>query len=266
MLIAQISDLHITATGPLYDRVDTQGFLKRAIAHLNALSPQPDVVLATGDLVDQGTVAEYAMLATILAPLRAPVYLALGNHDDRTAFRQVFGDRPYVPTQGPIQYAIDGDPVRILVLDTLVPGASHGTLSPATCQWVADELARHPHQPTVITLHHPPFMTGLSAMDRINCQDGEALGAIVSQWPQVERVICGHVHRAVQVRWAGTLGSIAPSVAHQVALRLNPAQSNGLTFEPPAFSLHLWQPATGLITHTVPIGEFETHDYRALRT
>lgn len=271
MLIAQISDLHVTTAAKLYRHVDTQGLLAAAIAHLNRLHPQPDLVLATGDLVDEGTVAEYETLARLLAPLQMPLYLALGNHDNREAFRQVFGDRPYVPPSGPVQYAIAGYdyPVRLLVLDTLVPGASHGALSMESLDWLADQLTGD-RRPTLVALHHPPFVTGLPGMDAINCENGEALAAVIQQHPHVARVLCGHLHRPIQVSWAGTLGSVAPSVAHQVALRLqrdrpmgtvSGHRGNAFVMEPPALHLHLWHPQAGVITHTSYIGDFDAYAY-----
>lgn len=262
MLIAQITDLHVTAGEPVYGLVDTPGLLKAAIAHLNRLQPQPDLVIATGDLVDQGTVEEYELLGAILAELQAPLYLAMGNHDNRDAFRQVWGDRPYVPPQGPIQYVVEADPLRLIVLDTLVEGASYGEVNPEQLEWLSAQLAAAPQQPTVICMHHPPFITGLPGMDQIRCQGTEPLASLVAQYPAVERVLCGHLHRPIQVRWGGTLGSVAPSVAHQVLLRLAPTHSkNAFTLEPPAFQLHLWHDSAGLITHTVPIGEFPAYSY-----
>jgi len=80
MLIAQISDTHIKPEGQLaYGRIDTAAFLAAAVAHLNALDPRPDLVLATGDLVDGGSGEEYARLKAILAPLAMPVYLIPGT-------------------------------------------------------------------------------------------------------------------------------------------------------------------------------------------
>ncbi len=263
MLIAQLSDLHITAPEThLYGLVDTAQFLQRAIAHLNRLDPQPDLVLITGDLVDQGTEVEYRHLRDLLAPLRAPLYLALGNHDDRDSFRQVWGHCPYVPPSGPLNYCLEAYPVRLMVLDTLVPGASHGLVDDGQRQWLAQTLGADPQRPTVIALHHPPFATGLPGMDGIRCQGAETLAEVIQSFPTVERVLCGHLHRAIQVRWAGTLGSVAPSVAHQVKLTLHPEVGNAFIFEPPAFQLHLWHPDQGLITHTVPIGDFPAYSYR----
>ena len=75
MLIAQISDMHVKPPGELlYERIDTAGFLERAVAHVTALDPRPDIVLATGDLVDGGKPEEYALLRRLLAPLPMPVY------------------------------------------------------------------------------------------------------------------------------------------------------------------------------------------------
>ena len=88
MLIAQISDLHIKPKGELaMGRVDTAGHLARAVAHIKTLRPAPDLVLATGDLVDGGKPEEYAHLRSLLAPLPMPVYLIPGNHDARRASR-----------------------------------------------------------------------------------------------------------------------------------------------------------------------------------
>ena len=129
MLIAQISDMHVKAEGKLlYRRIDTADFLERAVAHVNALDPRPDIVLATGDLVDGGKPEEYAHLRRLLAPLAMPVHLIPGNHDARDALREVFPDHTYLPPTGFLQYAIEGLPVRLIALDTLVPGKGHGEL------------------------------------------------------------------------------------------------------------------------------------------
>ncbi|NJN21171.1 MAG: phosphodiesterase [Leptolyngbya sp. RL_3_1] len=262
MLIAQITDLHIQPEGQkAYGIVDTNQFLAAAVAQLNRFTPQPDLVIATGDLVDEGSLAEYQALKRLLAPLQAPLYLAMGNHDQRQHFRQVFPDLPYLPTAGPVQYVIEGYPVRLIVLDTLVAGESYGEIDPARLDWLAAQLAQAPHQPTVIFMHHPPFAIGIPGMDALKCRGSEALAALIRRYPAVQRVACGHVHRSIQVNWAGTIGSVAPSVAHQVALRLTTVGSNALVMEPPACHLHLWTAENGLVTHTHYLGEFEAYSY-----
>jgi 3',5'-cyclic AMP phosphodiesterase CpdA len=124
--------------------------------------------------------------------------------------------------------------------------------------WLERRLIERPDAPTMIFMHHPPFRTGLVDMDNINCRGGEAMAAIVRRFPNVQRVVCGHHHRPITTRWAGTIGSVSPSTAHQVTLDLethgNPAS---FTMEPPGFHLHLWTPQGELVTHAVNIGNFD---------
>ena len=262
MIIAQISDLHVQPAGEkAYGIVDTNQCLRAAVAQLNRLQPQPDMIVATGDLVDERTAAEYQMLKEILAPLKAPVYLAMGNHDDRTAFRAVFPRLPYMPTEGYVQYVLDDYPVRIIVLDTLVDGESYGNMDAERLAWLEAQLAEKPDKPAMIFMHHPPFTTGLQGMDRLRCRGNDALAELITRYPCVQRVACGHLHRSIQTVWAGTLGSVAPSVAHQVALKLSADSPAAFVMEPPAFQLHLWNEATGLITHTAYIGDFAAYSY-----
>lgn len=260
MIIAQISDFHITAGGRLaYRRVDTARALAAAVTHINELDPRPDLVMATGDLVDLGTAEEYARLRELLAPLLAPVFVIPGNHDERGALRGAFGRDGYLPRQDEcLHYAIEKWPVRILALDTVVPSQGYGALSTAQIAWLDARLAEQPNRPTVVAMHHPPFVTGIAHMDEIRLLEGaDALGAVIEKHPQVERVICGHVHRAVQVRWRGTIASIAPSTAHQVVLDLREDAPSTFVLEPPGLQLHLWRDGQGLISHTATIGQFE---------
>jgi 3',5'-cyclic AMP phosphodiesterase CpdA len=258
MLLAQISDLHVVAPGKqLYDRIDTPGFLARAVAHLNALEPRPDFTIITGDLVDRGSIAEYDNLRDLLKDLQIPWALMPGNHDDRANLRQAFADQPYLPRTGEfLQYTIEHLPLRLLALDTLIPGAAGGALCRVRLEWLAARLSEKPNQPTVIAMHHPPFSTGLAEMDAINCDNGAALGAIVARHPQIERIICGHVHRPMTVRWHGTVVTTAPATAHQVTLDLREGSPTSWIMEPPALHLHYWQPAIGLVTHQSYIGDY----------
>lgn len=257
MLIAQISDLHIMPEGRLMSgRVDTAPYLKRAVAHILALDPRPDVVLATGDLVDAGSPAEYARLRGILAALPMPVYLIPGNHDARDALRAGFADHGHLQDSDFVQYVIEEHPLRLIALDTLVPGAGHGELCDARLDWLAARLDES-DRPTIIFMHHPPFACGIHEFDTISLNRGaECLAEIVRHNPQVERVLCGHVHRPVQIRWAGTLASIGPSTAHQATLDLRPDVPISFTMDPPAIALHHWR-GGALVTHLSYVGEFD---------
>ena len=260
MLIAQITDTHIKPDGVLaYRRIDTAAFLARAVDHLLHQDPRPDVVLATGDLVDAGTVAEYERLRRLLAPLPMPVYLIPGNHDDREAMRRVFADHSYLPREGFMHYVIDGGPVRLIALDTLLPGSGGGVMDGERLAWLDARLGEAPTRPTLIFMHHPPFKTGIAYMDTIGLEGADALAGVVRRHPQVERVVCGHLHRSIQARWAGTVATTAPSTAHQVALDVREDADLGFTLEPPGYALHLWRDGLGLVSHVVTVGDYLTY-------
>ena len=260
MMIAQITDMHVRPSGRIaYGRVDTNAMLEAAVAALEGLPRKPDLVIASGDLTDCGLVEEYELLGDILEPLSMPVYLVPGNHDRRAQLFDAFASDGYFRSDdGFLHYAVEGHDVRLIGLDTVVPGHGHGEMCASRLAWLEARLKEEPQQPTVIFMHHPPFSTGLGDMDRINCRNGQALAEVIRRFDNIERVVCGHHHRPITVRWAGTIGSVAPSTAHQVTLDLVPDNSPAtFTMEPPGFQLHLWSPDAGLVTHTVPIGHFE---------
>src|SRR5207247_5299682 len=196
---------HIVAPGELlYGRVDTADFLARSVAEINRLDPLPDVAVITGDLVDHGEPAEYEQLRTLLAPLAMPVFVIPGNHDAREPLRAAFAGDGYLPADGFLQYAIEDYPVRLVALDTLVPGEAGGLLCSERLAWLEHTLALAPARPVLLMMHHPPFLTGIQRVDRDRLQNREALAAVVARYPQVEPLLCGHPHRAIARPLAGT--------------------------------------------------------------
>jgi len=251
MIVIQLSDPHILAPGELlYGRVDTAQFLARSVAEINRLDPLPDVAVLTGDLVDRGDPAEYDHLRRLLAPLRMPVFVIPGNHDAREPLRAAFGGDGYLPIEGYLQYTIEDYPVRLVALDTLIPGKHDGMLCAERLGWLDAALAAQPARPTAILMHHPPFATGITYMDNYGLDNAAGLAEIVGRHPQVERILCGHLHRAIDRRFAGTVAGTAPSTAHQIRLNLVPDARISFISEPPGYQLHLWQTETGLVTHT----------------
>src|SRR2546428_8623327 len=148
--------MHIRPEGVLaYRRVAPAPSVARAVEHLRRLRPRPEVVLATGDLVDAGTDEEYRRLRELLAPLPMPVYLIPGNHDDRDALAAVFADHAYLPRSGRfMQYVVEEYPVRLVALDTLVPGQVGGLLCEERLGWLAGRPATGPGRPPAIFIHH----------------------------------------------------------------------------------------------------------------
>jgi Icc protein len=259
MIIVQLSDLHVCPPGVLaYGRVPTNDMLREAIEHVNALRPRADVVLATGDLVHAGDAEEYATLRRLLAELEAPVYLVPGNHDDRNNLRQVFADSDYLPDAGDfLHYAVADYPVRLIGLDTVVPGKAGGELCERRLAWLQEALEAAPDRPTVVFMHHPPFRTNIDHMDVIGLEGAAPMGRLVARHPQIERILCGHLHRPIQVRWNGTLASTAPSTAHQVVLDLRRGAEGAFALEPPGFQVHVWSRDTGIVSHTAHVGRFD---------
>lgn len=256
MFIAQITDFHVCAPGALvYDGIDTNQHLRETVRRLNALSPRPDFVLGTGDLVDHGTVEEYLHLKEILSELQMPIYLTVGNHDDRGPFREVFGDQEYLRgVSGPfLNYAFDAGDVRLIGFDTAVHGVSYGEACEERTAWLDAELSRHPDRPTVVFMHHPPFETGIWWMDAIRLRGSSRLAEVVRRHRQIRRIWCGHLHRSIFSEWAGVLCSISPSTAHHVSLDIDGTAFMEMLLEPRAFHLHKIDADGRIVTHTVNI-------------
>jgi 3',5'-cyclic AMP phosphodiesterase CpdA len=264
MLIAQITDLHIRRPGELAysGEIDTAERLERAVAFINGFRPRPDLVLATGDLVDFGRTEEYQNLRRILEHLAPPVYLIPGNHDSRAGLREVFADHDYLPADGFLHYTIEHLPVRLIGLDTMDPGKPSGLLCADRLSWLEARLGEQPERPTLIFMHHPPFLTGIKEMDDLRCFGGERMGEVVRRHPQVERVICGHLHRATQMRWYGTIAASTPATAPEVALTLNGHGEHGWEPTPPYVGFHLWQGAAGLVSHLAEVRESRVRPFR----
>ncbi len=260
VLIAQISDLHIKRPGECaYEMVDTAAALERCIGHLNRFRPRPDFVVISGDIVDCGLEAEYAHARLLLKALELPFAAIPGNHDERQNFRRAFSDQPFAQESGPANLRIEVGGLELLLLDSSVPGKDFGELDAATLQWLDRELAAAPARPTLLFLHHPPFLTGISHMDRQNLHNAPQLAAVVVRHAQVRLIAAGHVHRAVTTLFAGVPASICPAPNHAVDLDLGAERPPSLRVEPPAFHLHAWFKGDrfgSLVTHFVPIGEF----------
>ena len=261
LLIAQLSDLHVRREVELVcGRVDTGAALQRAIGAVMALSPLPDAVLLTGDLVDAGDDEDaYRHLRRLLSPLTMPWYPIPGNHDGRDALRRVFADR-LVVAHDPhfVHYTVDDFPVRLVFLDTLDPGSGAGLLDAARLLWLRERLAETPDRAVMIAMHHPPFETGIAFMDAIACVGADGLEAPIRAHGRVERIVCGHLHRSVTASFAGSVACSAPSTAHQLRLDLRPFDSSpgAFTLEPPGFLLHRWTAGAGFATHAVTIGSY----------
>jgi Icc protein len=250
MIIAQITDTHLLPEGrKLADLIDTNAQLEAAVSGLNGLSTPADVVLVTGDLVDDGAPESYAALRERLAALTSPFYLIPGNHDRRQALVEAFPDHAYLPRTGFLQYAIEDHAVRLIGLDTQVEGEDGGALCEERLAWLDAALAAERDRPTLIFMHHPPFESGIRWMDEMGLSGASGLRAVLGGHPQVRLVVCGHIHRPFHSTLGGVPVAVAPSTAWQVHLDLAPEALPHAAVEPAAAFLHVWN-GEAFVTHT----------------
>lgn len=257
MLIAQISDLHIQLGGKYEHLISARRHLAACVDALNALLPRPDLVVATGDLTEHGSHDEYRVLKQELARLKTPFLLIAGNHDDPANLRANFPEHVWMRDAAPfLQYTIETWPLRIVALDTTLPRRSEGELCAARLEWLAQTLAEQPGRPTLILMHHPPFETGIKRMDELGLLKGrEAFAKVIEPYRNIERVLCGHLHRSIVCRVGSTVASTCPGTAHQIELDLRDEAELSFNFEPPGYQLH-WLSPQGLVSHHAVIGDF----------
>jgi 3',5'-cyclic AMP phosphodiesterase CpdA len=258
MLIAQVTDIHLGFQPDNPAEMNRKRF-DEVVESLLALTPQPDLLLATGDLTEKGSIASYQTLKTIADRLPFPVHFALGNHDLRDNFRSVFPEVPVCGT-GHVQYAVVHGPLRFVVLDTLEEGHHGGALSAEQAAWL-DETLLEDNRPTVLVLHHPPIESGNGWMtESLHAPWVQRLAEVVRRHPQIIRMITGHLHRAIVTGWHGTTLAVCPSSAPQVAIDFreidgdNPDGRDMIVAEPPGFALHYWT-GRDLISHFCAGGE-----------
>jgi Icc protein len=211
----QISDTHFLADDGEVMGVRPVAQLARVLARIAVLPTPPRFVLHTGDLIHDSGVAGYAHLRQALAPLGVPLVTTLGNHDDRAAFRQGFleeldsEERRYYGV-----HAFDG--LRVIALDSLVPGAIGGALGAEQLAWLADTLATPAPRGTIIALHHPVALAGFTYLVDGLLRDAPTLAAALASHP-ILGVLAGHCHAPSTTAFAGTTVVTAPAVACQFA-------------------------------------------------
>ncbi len=256
MIIAQLTDFHVgrviqSEQGP----IDLHERMLAAVAHIKKMTPQPDLLMVTGDLSNHGNEADYIRVREALQQLQMPIHIIPGNHDRRTMLRKVFADHTYWPSEGFVQYVIEGYPLRIICLDTLADGQHYGMLCEERLAWLAARLDEERERPSLIFMHHPPFTTGLCYPDQLMCRNGEAFGDIIARHPQIQAIICGHVHRDVVTFWRGVPAYVTSSATFSNGLILYPVNDVDPLFEPATCRLVQWRNGR-LTSHISFIGSY----------
>jgi 3',5'-cyclic AMP phosphodiesterase CpdA len=246
-LLLQISDTHLGADW----EGDPDESVLRAVDAILSLDDRPDALLVSGDLTQNGAPEEYARLRDLLAPLDLEPHVLPGNHDLRGPLRQAFG----LPGEGeePASHVVDLGPLRLVCLDSIVPGAEGGALDEGRIEWLEEALTEEPRRPTVLAMHHPPLRTEMPGFDRIALAAAgrEALAGVLDRHPQVLRIVAGHVHRTIVAELAGRAVVTAPSTYLQAALDFS-TEKITMAADPPGFAIHAFRDGT-LATHIQPI-------------
>jgi Icc protein len=237
LLLAQLSDLHIAATA---EEVDPLARLERVVEAVLALPNPMDAVLVSGDLSDDGSEESYRLGRSLLDRFECPVHVLPGNHDDRARLRAAFG----LPGVGdePINYTAEVGELRLVLLDSNVPGQDPGRFGPRDLTWLDERLGEEPERPTLLAVHHTPLATGLPGWDAINLDplEREALTGVVARHPQLRAIVGGHLHRIA----AGSLGGCpvlsAPSTYLQALPDFNLEAEDVEMVGPSGFALHVF--------------------------
>ncbi|HEY2479378.1 MAG TPA: phosphodiesterase [Solirubrobacterales bacterium] len=252
-LLLQISDPHIGAN---WEGADPDECLLRAVETVLSLPQRPDALLVSGDLTDNGMPEEYGRLRDILAPLDLEPNVLPGNHDLRAPLREAFG----LPGEGeePVSHVVDLGPLRLVCVDSTIPGAEGGALDGGRIEWLDAALGEDGERPTVVAMHHPPLRTEIPTFERIGLapESREALAAVLARHPQVVRVVAGHVHRSIVAELAGRAVVTVPSTYMQAALDFTSPELAMTRDDPPGFAIHALRDGT-LGTHLQSVPRLE---------
>ena len=215
-ILLHVSDTHLRAGGSrLFDVVDGAQRLARALDAVEASGVRPDALIFTGDLADLGEPGAYRELRDIVEPLAerlgAQVLWVMGNHDDRAAFRaSLLGE---LPGADAIDRVDELDGLRVITLDSTVPGHHHGELTDGQLEWLGDALATPAQLGTILAMHHPPVPSVLPLAASVELLDQSRLADVV-RGTDVRAIIAGHLHYSTFATFAGIPVSVASSTCY----------------------------------------------------
>ncbi|GAB2450066.1 3',5'-cyclic adenosine monophosphate phosphodiesterase CpdA [Conyzicola lurida] len=250
-----ISDTHFLGAGKkLYDQVDTDGNLTRALEQLEQSGIRPEAIVFTGDLADLGEPEAYSRLRSIVEPaaarLGAQVIWVMGNHDERPQYSSLLFD--VEATDAPQDRVYDIDGLRIIAFDTTVPGYHHGEMTDAQLEWLADVLSTPAEHGTLLALHHPPVPTPLLwAMEMLELRGQDRLEAVV-RGTDVRGILGGHLHFSTHSTFAGVPVSVAAATCYTLALTAKDRLLSGINSDQAMNIVHVYDDR--LVHSVVPIG------------
>ena len=259
--ILHLSDTHLLAdNAPLVGTYDTAANLDATLRRVERLGTQPDALVFTGDLTDLGEPEAYRALRDAVEPvaeaLDAPIIWVAGNHDERGPMRKHLLDRE--PTEEPVVSVHDVGGLRIVALDSSVPGWHHGELDAAQLGWLAEGLAEPAPLGTLLAMHHPPLPCHLPVFDILELRDQPALGEVIAD-TDVRGILAGHLHYSTSGTFAGVPVSVAAATCYTMDISGPAVEVNGMDA---GQSFHLTHVYADTITHSVvPVVEAPSGDF-----
>lgn len=231
-VLLHLSDLHLVGgPGTLYGSVDSAARLQEICDQIVASRLKPEAIIFTGDLADKGELEAYKRLREMIEPvcesLGAKAIWAMGNHDDRANFRSAFLDAPENSRpQDPVDRSYFVNGLRIITLDTTVPGYHHGELSEEQLEWLADELSTPAPDGTILALHHPPVPCVQDLAVLVELRGQAALAAVVRN-SDVRTILGGHLHYSTTASFAGVPVSVASATCYTQDLAVKAGGQRG---------------------------------------
>ena len=196
-----MSDLHLVGPGEVSHGLDTEARMREAVRNVNEQHGDFDFCVLAGDLADHGEIPAYEVLKDVIAELKIPAHITLGNHDHRDRFKEVFG-RGHDDENGHIQKVIDAKGYRVILLDSSEPEAHHGVLCAKRLAWLEARLGEATDRPVMIVIHHHANDLH-TEVDRIKLGEADDFVQIVKRHPDVRQIIAGHVHFASSGTYQG---------------------------------------------------------------
>ncbi|RLK47521.1 phosphodiesterase [Microbacterium telephonicum] len=258
--IVHLSDTHLVGSGLLGGRFDSAANLTVTLAAVERTGVRPDAIVVTGDLTDLGEPDAYRALRDAVEPvaerLGAPIVWVAGNHDERPALRA--GLLGAAATEQPVTGVWDLGGLRLIALDSTVPGWHHGDLDAEQLAWLRDELRTPAPAGTLLALHHPPLPSHVPLFDILELRHQDELADIV-RGSDVRGILAGHLHYSTHGSFAGVPVSVAAATCYTMNLQRPPAEVNGMDA---GQSFHLVHVYDETITHSVvPVVAAETADF-----
>jgi 3',5'-cyclic-AMP phosphodiesterase len=257
--LLHLSDTHLLEGARLGGRYDTVANLERTLERIRAMQPHPDAIILTGDLTERGEPASYRRLRALLEPLAQEIGATLiwvaGNHDERPALREHLLDRP--ATQEPVTSVHDLDGLRVIALDSTVPGWHHGELDVTQLEWLREELKTPAPLGTILAMHHPPLPSHIPFFDILELRDQPSLAAAI-EGGDVRAILAGHLHYSTSGTFHGVPVSVASATCYTMDLALPDDRVNGMDAGQSFHLVHVWDDT---ITHAVvPVASAEPAD------